>query len=171
MLRLAWRGEWPKRAQKSSRYPSRRVAAGFGKHPSSVQHWSIRMVHRASTHCIWPQPDSLAYTFHDMWGWSNTCRHKQNEKKTIILHALTARWESRLSPCVCDSLIIYVISEHGQLMHRSIPNPWSIHNGIKDNWCWQDKSATAVNQHEVSCGLCSALLSSPWAIFDGLTRW
>ena len=47
------------------------------------------------------------------------------KKKSVILQPLTARCEPRLSPCVCDSLIICVISEHGQLMHRSIANPWS----------------------------------------------
>ena len=45
--------------------------------------------------------------------------------KTGILQPLKARCEPRLAPCVRDNLIIFVISEHGQLIHRSIANAWS----------------------------------------------
>ena len=77
--------------------------AGFGKLPSSVKHWSIRMMHRASTRCTWLQPDSLACTFQDMWGWSNTCRHKQNEKKNS--HPSTTHGKVRTKSLffVCDN--------------------------------------------------------------------
>ena len=92
-----------KRAQE---IPAVERRPGFGKHPFSVQHCSIRMMNRSST---------LVHD-HNLISWhaySRICADeathagtiKLKKQESVILQPLTARCEPRLSPCVCDHLI------------------------------------------------------------------